>query len=104
MYAYQLDVPMPLEVYDRVHAEVERRLTGDLAVQWLVHMVVRIEGGFRVTDVWRSHEAADRFGDEIMRPIIGEVVGADAAAAGPPPSEELDVHHLQVNERAIAAA
>ncbi len=29
--------------------------------------VVRIEGGFRVTDVWKSHEAADRFGDEIMR-------------------------------------
>ncbi len=48
MYAYQLDVPMPLEVYDRVHAEVERRLSGDLADHWLVHLVVRIDGGFRV--------------------------------------------------------
>ncbi len=92
---------MPMEVYDRVHAEVENRL-GGLAEQCLVHLVIRIDGGFRVIDVWESHEAADCFGDEVMRPVIESIAGADATARPAPVDQELDVHHLQVNPRAVS--
>ena len=95
MYAYSMDVLQPLESYDEVHAEVERRLGGKPADGCLLHLVTRIDGGFRVTEVWESREAADRFSDEHMREVIGSVMGPEAVAAGPPPAQELDVHHLQ---------
>lgn len=100
MYAYQVDVMMPVEMYDRVHAEVEKRL-GGLAEQCLVHLVIRIEGGFRVLDVWTSHEAADRFGDEVMRPVIESIAGPEATDRSAPLDQELDVYHLQVNQSAV---
>ena len=90
-----MDVAEPVETYDRVHAEIERRLGGRPAEGCLVHLVTRIDGGFRITEVWESHEAADRFGDEIMRPVIESLMGPEATAAGPPPTQELHVHHLQ---------
>ena len=103
MYGYSMDVAMPLEDYDRVQAEIQGHM-GDLADQLLLHLVTRTDGGFRVTDVWETHEAADRFGDEVMRPAIERLFGAEMAAGGPPPSQELDVHHLQVGRRTEAVA
>lgn len=103
MYGYQMDVAMPIEMYDRVSAEIQKK-TGGLAQGCLLHLVTRIDGGFRVTEVWESHEAADRFGDEVLRPTIESVLGAEATAGEPPPSEELDVHHLQLGESAKAGA
>ena len=50
---------MPIEDYDRVHAEVQGH-AGDLAEQCLLHLVTRTQTGFRITDVWETHEAADR--------------------------------------------
>ena len=103
MYAYEMDVAMPIEDYDRVHAEIQGR-SGELADQCLLHLVTRTDAGFRVIDVWETHEAADRWGDEVMRPAIERVFGAEMAASGPPPSRELDVHNLQVGRRAEAIA
>jgi hypothetical protein len=96
VYGYSMDVPMSLEVYDRVHAEVERRLGSPMAPGCLLHLVARTEQGFRVTEVWDSHEASDRFGEQVLRPALEQVVGADVVAAGPPPSVDLDVHALQL--------
>ena len=31
--------------------------------------------GFRITEVWESHEAVDRYGDEVIRPAIGRRCG-----------------------------
>jgi hypothetical protein len=101
MYAYEMDVARPLEEYDRIHAEIKDK-TGDLGDQCLLHLVTRTDSGFRVTDVWETHEAADRWGDEVMRPAIERLFGAEMTAGGPPPSRELDVHHLQVGQRAEA--
>jgi hypothetical protein len=101
MYAYEMDVARPLEMYDRVHAEIEGKAS-DLADQCLLHLVTRTDSGFRVTDVWETHEAADRWGDEVMRPAIERLFGAEMTADGPPPSRELNVHHLQVGRRAEA--
>jgi hypothetical protein len=96
MYGYSMDVPMPVEMYDRVHAEVERRLGSPMAPGCLLHLVTRTDGGFRVTEVWDSHEANDRFTDEVLRPVMTEVLGAQQVAAGPPPSLDLDIVRLQV--------
>lgn len=83
MYAYEMDVAMPIEDYDRVYAEIHGR-PSDLAEQCLLHLVTRTDTGFRVTDVWETHQAADRWGDEVMRPTIERVFGAEMAASGPP--------------------
>ena len=101
MYAYEMDVARPLEEYDRIHAEIETR-TGDLGEQCLLHLVTRTDSGFRVINGWQTQEAADRRADEAMRPAVERVFGPEATAGGPPPSRELDVHHLQVGRRAEA--
>jgi hypothetical protein len=102
MYAYSMDVPMTLEAYDKVHADLESRF-GGLAEGCLMHLVVATEGGFRVTDVWESHEAADRYG-EVMRPTLERVLGPQAVAGPPPATEELRVHNLELPRRAAAPA
>lgn len=94
MYAHQMDVEQPLAMWDAVHAEVTKKTGKDLPDGCLLHMVTATAAGFRVTEVWESHEAADRFDNEVRRPIIERIGGADAVAAGPPPSEELDLHAL----------
>jgi hypothetical protein len=97
MYAYQMDVAQPISMYDQVHAEVQRRLGKPTPDECLMHLATATDGGFRITEVWTSHEACDRFSDEVLRPIIGEVVGQEMLAAGPPPSTELDVRALELH-------
>jgi hypothetical protein len=99
VYAFQMDVEQPVEMYEQVHAEVERVTGQGLPEHCLLHMATRTPTGFRVTEVWDSHEAADRFGDEVVRPAIERIAGAQATAEGPPPSTELDVVGLETGRR-----
>ena len=94
MYAYQMDVQQPLTMWDAVHAEVLKATGNDMPDGCLMHMATATASGFRVTEVWQSHDAAERYVREVRRPIIERVGGADAIAAGPPPSEELTLHAL----------
>jgi len=103
MYAYQMDVEHPLEMWDAVHAEVLKITGNDMPDGCLMHMATATATGFRVTEVWESHEAADRYGDEVRRPIIERVAGADAVAGGPPASEELTLHALLTASRLDAS-
>ena len=103
MYAYEMDVDRPIEQYDSIHAEVMRQRPA-LLEQCLLHLVTRTQRGFRIVEVWESHEAADRWGDEVMRPIVERVLGPDAVAGGPPPSTELDLHVMEVSPRTAAMA
>jgi hypothetical protein len=103
MYAHQMDVGMPIEMYRQVHDEIIRRLGGEPAPECLVHLVTATEGGFRVTEVWESHEASDRFGRELVQPVIESIAGPEAAAA-PPVTVELDVVNLDLGQRAPAPA
>lgn len=97
MYAYQMDVPRPISMYDQVHAEVQRRLGKATPDDCLMHLATATDGGFRITEVWTSHEACDRFADEVLRDVIASVAGQDMLAGGPPPSIELDVRALEVH-------
>lgn len=92
MYAYQMDVEQPLAMWDAVHAEIIKVTGYEMPDGCLMHMATATATGFRVTEVWESHEAADRYVSEVRRPIVERVGGADAVTAGPPPSEELKVH------------
>jgi hypothetical protein len=102
-YALTMDVQQPAEMYEKVHAVVMQRLGRELPDGCLLHLATRTAGGFSVTEVWETHEAADRFGDEVLRPVISEVSGlspAEMLAQGPPPSQELDMLGLAVDARA----
>ncbi|MDQ6648882.1 MAG: hypothetical protein M3Z02_01985 [Actinomycetota bacterium] len=95
MYAYQMDVAQPIEMYDRVRPEVERRVGGPLPSGCLMHMVTTTDEGFRVTEVWETQAACDRFGDEVMWKVIADVLGPEVSAAGPPPNQDLALHRLE---------
>jgi hypothetical protein len=94
MYAFHMDVPQPIEMYDQVRKEVEARIGRPMPEECLVHFVTPTGTGFRITEVWESHEAVDRFGDEVMRPAVAAVAGEEAVAGGPPPNQEFDVHRI----------
>ncbi len=103
MYAYQMDVEHPLAMYDAVSAELRKMNGNDIPDGCLMHMATATATGFRITEVWESHEAADRYGDEVRRPIVERIGGADAVAGGPPPSEEIDLHALLTASRSDAS-
>jgi hypothetical protein len=94
MYAHQMDVQQPIEMYDRVRSEVVRTLGKELPDGCLMHMVTETPGGFRVTEVWESHEQSDRFGADVLRPMVLRLAGEQASAGGAPP-EELHLHTLR---------
>ena len=95
MYAFTIDVPQPIEMYEKVVTAL-RDAGQDQPPERILHLAVPTDDGFRVTEVWESHEAVDRYGDEVMRPTIERVAGADVAAGGPPPSVEFTLLGLQL--------
>jgi hypothetical protein len=95
MYAFSVDVSMPIAQYAAVMNGLKES-GNDAPSERLVHICTETADGFRITEVWESHEAADRFGDEAIRPVIGRVVGEEALAAGPPPNQEFQLAGLQL--------
>ena len=95
MYAFSVDVPMPIENYASV-MEALKAAGNDVPPERLVHICTATAEGFRITEVWESHEASDRYGDEAIRPAISSVVGEAALAGGPPPNQEFELAGLQV--------
>jgi len=88
-YGVVYTVPAPIEMYDAVHAEAMQHPADGL----VMHLARTVNGGFQVIEVWESKEQCDRYGAEVLGPIIVRLAGADAA--GPAP-EEFDVHTLVV--------
>lgn len=82
-YAFSMDVPAPVEVYDAVHREVLAR-SGGTADGLLVHLARATGSGFQVIEVWESREQCERYSREIVGPVIAELAGD---RAGPQPSE-----------------
>ena len=103
MFARQMEVAQPMETYDRVWGQVQTKLEGKAPEGQLFHMCSPTEGGFRVTEVWESVEAADRFDAEVRRPTILSVVGPEVMASGPPPTEDLQIHNLILSGERISA-
>lgn len=80
-YAWLQDVPINIEIYEKIRAEL-----GDQPPEGLiVHIVTQTERGLRYLDVWESEEACERFFDERVHPTIGRVF---AQVGFQPPAEE----------------
>jgi hypothetical protein len=101
-YAYLVDVPAPVELYDAVHAEVDRR-SGGHADGLLVHLGRATATGFQVLEVWESKEQADRFGDEFVRPAMASA-GAGAVEGPEPPRQEFEPRGLMLSGARAATA
>jgi hypothetical protein len=101
MYAFSVDVPMSIEQYAAVMKELAAS-GSDAPPERLLHFCTPTAEGFRLTEIWESHEAADRYGDEAVRPCVARVAGEDALGAGPPPSQEFELAGLQLRgERVV---
>ena len=77
-YAVTMDVPgLPAETYDAVHRALLERTRGTGLDGLLVHLAWPTADGMRVVEVWRSREDSDRYGRELLGPVIGEVLGVE---------------------------
>ena len=62
-----------LDQYDQVIEKMGLTPGGEGAPEALSHWVTETDNGFRVTDVWRSREAFDKFAEEQIGPLTREV-------------------------------
>jgi hypothetical protein len=93
MYGFHMDVSQPVTMYHKVLEQL--KADGNQApADRLMHLCSETDTGFRVTEVWTSHEACDRFGETVMRPTVRKVAGEAVLAAGPPANQEFNVQGL----------
>ena len=82
-YAFRQDVPISMDIYRTI---VER--LGQTPPEGLiVHLVIEQERGLRYIDVWDSPAQHQRFVDERLHPIIGDVLRGAGFATMPPEPE-----------------
>ena len=85
----QLDVKgMTLDQYDQVVQKMGFRPGGPGGPGGLFHWVTKTSDGIRVTDVWQSREAFERFSKEKIGPLTQEV-----GVPAPPEIQFFEVHN-----------
>lgn len=97
-YGYVMDVPAPIEFYDAMHAEIERRSAG-VADGMLLHVGRATDGGFQVIEIWESKEQCDRFNADVVGPALAELTGG--LPPGEPTVEEFEPRGLVIPAAAI---
>jgi hypothetical protein len=88
-----------VELYDTVHRLLLER-TGGAFDGRLVHLAWPTADGLRVIEVWESREQYDRYGREVIGPLVAEVL-----AGRPHPPEVVtpfEVHGLVVPVGGVA--
>jgi|GEM_PF-1160071 hypothetical protein len=77
MYGVVTTVPAPIEMYDKMHAElIERAGTSVDGFGLLVHVARATDDGFERFEVWESKEHYDRAMEmavSLMRDLAGDV-------------------------------
>lgn len=99
-YGLMQTVPLPIEAYEQVHAEIGAA-TGGPASGLLVHFARSTGQGYQVVEVWESKEDCDRFVERVVNPIV-ERFAAGRPLTAAPVIEEFEVHGLLT--QAIAPA
>ncbi|WP_242333614.1 MULTISPECIES: hypothetical protein [unclassified Anaeromyxobacter] len=90
-YAFTQDVPIGMEVYRQIRAELGDRPPPGL----VVHVVIELEKGLRYLDVWESQEAHRRFVETTLHPIVARVLArAGVARAGEPTTQPITVREV----------
>jgi hypothetical protein len=99
MYGVVTNVPAPVEVYDRMHAELIKRASTSLAgTGLLVHVGRATADGFELFQVFESKEHYDRAMDisaSLMRELAGDL---------PQPSTEQSTEVFEVRGIVIPVA
>ncbi len=85
-YAYLIDVPAPVEMYDALHAEILRR-SGATVDGLLVHVGRPTATGFQVLEVWQSRAHFDRYNDQLVLPTVADLT---AGQPGPAPQQAIE--------------
>ena len=86
MYGVVTTVPAPVEIYDRMHAELIKRASsfvGDLGL--LVHVGRATADGFQLFQVYESKEHYDRameISGSLMRDLAGDLPQPSTAVDG----------------------
>jgi hypothetical protein len=89
VYAYTQDVPIGLDLYEKIIAELgPEPLAGSL-----LHLCVRrADGGLRYIDVWESEQACERAFEDRIHPAVNAAFGGQRPD-GEPTVERLEVLH-----------
>ena len=90
-YAYTQDVPIGMEIYERIRAG----LGDEPAAGLVVHLAIATEQGLRYVDVWESEELCERFTEERLHPVVGRVF---AEVGFQPPAEEPPRRRIDVRD------
>ncbi len=92
-YAFTQDVPITLEIYNEIVADL-----GDQPPQGLiVHRAQVMEDGhMRYLDVWESEAACERFTEERLHPVVGRALARHQVRVdgGEPPRQPVQVAHV----------
>ena len=90
-YGLMVTLPLPIEVYQAVHAEVQAA-QGDRPVPGLlVHFARETAGGYQLVEVWESKQDSDRFSEQVVNPIVERLSAGRPPLAEPPVEEEFEV-------------
>jgi hypothetical protein len=95
-----MDIPGPIESYDALHAEIDRRTHGGVD-GLLLHVGRATRGGFQVFEVWESKEKCDRYFAEVVWPAADAVLGGQAPP-GESVMEEFDPRGLIIPSAGVA--
>ncbi len=96
VYGMVTNVAAPVELYDRLHAEVVRRgFTTSGAL--LVHIGRATAVGFQIIEVWRSAEEYQHYAQDVVMPIAVELFGAEVTSV-PPDVEVFEVRGLMLQD------
>ena len=90
-YGVMVTVPLPIEQYHAVHAEVESA-QGDRPVPGLlVHFARETAGGYQLVEVWGSKQDCERFSEQVVNPIVERLSAGRPPLTEEPVEEEFEV-------------
>lgn len=91
-YAWTQEIPITLDMYRQIRAELGDELPEGL----IVHVVSATDGGLRYLDVWESEADCNRFTEQRLHPALGRVFAKMhfQPPAQEPPREMVDVHEV----------
>ena len=98
-YGFVQDVPLPIEAYAAMHAEIGRRAAGRVE-GLLFHVARATHGGFQIIEVWDSKEHFQHYDAEFVQPIVAEFT--HGRPMGEPAVEEFEPRGLVVPSAQVA--
>jgi hypothetical protein len=96
MYGVIMEVPAPIELYDRIHPEVMRSAREREFEGLLIHIGRATSQGFEMIEVWESQEQFERYVQEIVDPVAAQVVSEGPVPSARETVKEFDVHGLVI--------